>query len=408
MKEADYKPFGDFLKRSLVMLDDYMPNYTDHERFANTGVAFTGRTVVTYNRSDFGERYLQYLYRNDLGPENLEFMRRTKTYDTVEGVISREFMPVARRLIRENDLLYLQPFMTSPSVVKVADKLGLQVFSDQIVVDDLNDKIVIKRIAEEEGVRILGNHTANTREEISDIYHTLSVGGSPIVFKSSFDSGGQGNFIVRNETELRHFLENSFEGREPFVIEPLIYVKSTPCCLFFADPKGEVHYLGTNEQITKNQVVCIGSIFPGELPSPVQEEIYESSIRLAKRIAKTGYYGPFGFDYLIDHNDQPFFLEANVRVNYTHCMLDMYNTLGAKCGLLSDFVTPVKFPDMDTILAQVEKKDRLTRKQKGVFPFFPMGKNGQLDAFAVIILGDEKEELLRLREKYSKVFQIKF
>ncbi len=406
MQEPNYGPWGDFLGKSLIMLDDYMPDYTDYEQFANIGVAFTNRNVVTYNRIEFGQKYLRYLSDQNLGPKNLEFMRRTRTQDTIEGLVSREFISKARRLIEKGNLEYLLPFMTSPSGVKVAEKLGLSIFGDQTVVDQLNDKIFIKELAEQEGVRILGNYTAKDKEEAVDVYSTLKNNDLPILFKSSFACGGQGNFVVRNDMELKNFLARQFEGNEPFVVEPLIDIKKTPCCLFFTDPKGGVHYLGTNEQITKKQVACVGSIFPGELPQKVQDEVYESSMRLARRIAETGYFGPFGFDFIVDHEDKPFFLEANVRINYTHCMLDMYHALSARYGLLSEFVPEVKFRNMDDVLSKIEKKDLLTSYQRGIFPFYPIYKESKVETFAVIILAEDRERVLELREKYSEIFQI--
>ncbi len=91
--------------------------------------------------------------------------------------------------------------------------------------------------------------------------------------------------------------------------------------------------------------------------SNIQEniEIIISSFKIAQRLVRDGYYGPFGFDFVIDEENISYIVEANVRLNYSHCMLDLVNAIGGKYALLTDlYSTNRTYKNMDGFYKQID------------------------------------------------------
>lgn len=400
---GDYTPYSRFLDRSLVVLDDFAPDYTDFEQFANTGLAYLGRAVVTYSPNDFGEGYLKYLESEQLSPNPLQFLMMRNRARGLKGAILNGHMKDTKRVIAELGLDYLQPFMATEDSVEIADKLGLDMYSNLRNVADLNDKIYMKRMASELEVRVLGDYVAETIQEAKDLFDMLGSGQDfPVIYKGCFSCGGQGNYVIPHHQSLDRFLQDCFDQEKPFVVEPLIDVISSPCTLLFISPDGKVNYLGMNEQIIRDNSACIGSRFPADPSERVKKDVLEFTDKLGAKIAETGYYGPLGFDFIVDESGNAYFLEANVRINYTHVMLDMLNNLGMPHGLLGDIKPSTAYKNMSEVIARMDQKDLLTRDKGGIFPFYPQYNCTKLKEFAVIIAGDDPEQLVESYERCKR------
>lgn len=401
----NYAPYGLFLRKSLIMLDDLVPGYTIHEQFANAGLAFAGCPVATYRRDDFGRAYFQYARRERLSPKPLLFLDEVSTPQTIEALIDPAAITAIQTTVGEHGLRYLQPFMVTKEAVRVAKQLNLEVASQTDAINQFNDKIYMKAIAEEEGVRILGNHTAKTCGEARDLFAALHDHGQPVIFKSNFSCGGQGNHIIRGWPTLEYFLTHAFHEHASFVVEPMIAVKQTPCTLYFIDSSGAGHYLGMTDQIIKDGSACIGSTYPAVLSPVAEREVLSSSWKLAERIAQKGYIGPLGFDFVVDTDDAPFFLEANVRLNYSHCMLHLSHATGMSHGLLKDISPKKRLKGMDEVVDAIGPKDIFAAGKGGIFPFYPQTVNGRLDKFAVIVLGEDKGKVHSAHEACERIFR---
>jgi hypothetical protein len=403
---TNYGELKSALNKSLICLDDFVPSYTDFEQFANVGVAYAGQHVLTYNPQDFGEEYFQYLTRSGLAPKSITFLSDEQAHP------SARFQPGKKREVlkvcADNKLEHLLSFMTSPTSIKLAEKLGLDIYDDNDLVEKLNNKICIKDVADSEGVRILENYVASTPEHAYDFFEKLHKGGSPVIFKSGYACGGQGNFIISTKREFDQFLAKTFSKKSPFVVEPLIYVKQNPCSLYYISPNKDVCLLGINDQIIARRSACIGSIFPGKIPEKSIGELLDASNKLAQRIAQEGYSGLLGFDFVIGHQGNVYFLETNMRFNYTHVLLHMLDHTQQNVGLLSDFVPAKKPKNMSEVLSGIDKEDLLTLDSPGIFPFYPFSKRkGRLNQFGIMILGDTKDKLLNLRKKYAARFNVR-
>ncbi len=429
LPKQNYNEFSRFLSKSLVMLDDEVPGYTVNEQFANTGVAFPNKPVVAYNARDFGIEYLKYLKRENISPDPLQFLdgqsnpdekktnvknqagakmnagaKNKNVADTISlpEILNRFNLDRLKRVIDCRELQYFQPFMVTDSSSAIAETLNLQATLDGETVRKLNNKFYMKKIANEENVRILGNCLAEDAGQAQDIFDELSKDALPLILKSCLSCGGQGNYVINNRQMFVDFLKSHFEEKKPFIIEPLIEVKQSPCTLYFIDPSGAVHYLGVTEQIIKNKSTCIGSKYPAVLNPKALEDIFVYSQRLAERIASEGYYGPLGFDFVVDSSDTAFFLESNVRVNYSNCLLDLLNHKGMSNGLISDIIPERDYKDMGDVLARIKTEDLLTDTHGGVFPFYPQLNCTRLKAFAVLVLGDDEQFVASKYREYSE------
>ncbi|MCF6206154.1 MAG: acetyl-CoA carboxylase biotin carboxylase subunit [Sulfurovum sp.] len=183
------------------------------------------------------------------------------------------------------------------------------------------DKIASKRAMKEIGVPVI----EGTVEPITDIEEAQKIAkeiGFPVIIKAAFGGGGRGMRIVEEEKQFKSLFEAAtqeavkFFGNGDVFIEKYVKNPRHIEIQIIADKYGNVVHLGERDCSIQRRHQKVIEIAPSPSLNPdVRKELY----RIAqKSIYKLGYESVGTIEFLVDDQDNIYFIEMNTRVQVEH------------------------------------------------------------------------------------------
>lgn len=194
------------------------------------------------------------------------------------------------------------------------------------VIQTMGDKVQARRAMHEAGLPILPGspEPLETEEEALELAREI---GFPVIVKASAGGGGRGMRVVRTEEELGSALETaSNEAAAAFkngdvYIERFIERPRHIEIQVMADEHGNCIHLGERECTIQRRHQKILE----EAPSPVLSQTLREQMGAAAVSAckKLGYSSAGTFEFLLDEDDQFYFMEMNTRIQVEHPVTEM-------------------------------------------------------------------------------------
>ena len=187
------------------------------------------------------------------------------------------------------------------------------------------DKIKSKIAMREVGVPVL----PGTDEPITDIEKAKKVAkeiGFPVIIKAAYGGGGRGMRIVEREGDFEELFRSATNEAEKFFGKGDVFIEKyvkNPRHIeiqIMADKYGNVIHLGERDcsiQRRHQKVVEIA-------PSPrLNEEVRRELFRVAvKSMFKLGYESVGTLEFLVDEEDNFYFIEMNTRLQVEHTVTE--------------------------------------------------------------------------------------
>ena len=183
------------------------------------------------------------------------------------------------------------------------------------------DKIASKNAMREIGVPVI----EGTQSAIVDVEEAEEIAkniGFPVMIKAAFGGGGRGMRIVREAKEFKTLFEaasaesQKFFGNAEMFIEKFVEQPRHIEVQIIADKYGNVVHLGERDCSIQRRHQKVIEISPSPLlSSEVRKEIYRISIKAVYRL---GYESVGTMEFLVDKDDNIFFIEMNTRVQVEH------------------------------------------------------------------------------------------
>ncbi|UCD38969.1 MAG: acetyl-CoA carboxylase biotin carboxylase subunit [Fidelibacterota bacterium] len=190
----------------------------------------------------------------------------------------------------------------------------------------LGDKVSARRLAQESGAPIIPGGLEPTAD-IEAAKAIASEVGYPILIKAAGGGGGKGMRVVTQPDELRPAFERARSEAESAFADNRVYVEKIieqPHHVeiqVFADQHGQVVRLGERECSIQRRYQKIIE----ETPSPfITQQVREELGRLAISIAQAcRYRGAGTIEFLVDKDQNYYFLEVNTRLQVEHPITEM-------------------------------------------------------------------------------------
>ncbi|MEO5572688.1 MAG: pyruvate carboxylase [Bacteroidia bacterium] len=276
------------------------------------------RTVAVYTYED---RYSLHRYKADeayqIGSEKdplkpyldiEEIIRTAKKYkvDAIHpgyGFLS-ENVTFARRC-REEKIIFIGP---SPEAM---EKLG--------------DKIASKKVANECGVPVIEDNKVKLTDAKVALEEALRI-GFPVILKASAGGGGRGMRVIREEGDLeKSFNEAKREAGNAFGDDTIFIEK------FIDDPKhievqllgdrhGTIVHLFERDCSVQRRFQKVVEVAPApNLKQKTKNKLYEYALSIARKV---NYDNAGTAEFLVDGNENIFFIEVNPRVQVEHTVTE--------------------------------------------------------------------------------------
>ncbi len=146
--------------------------------------------------------------------------------------------------------------------------------------------------------------------------------GFPVIIKAAFGGGGKGMRIVREEKDFKEMFEaatdeaKKFFGKGDAFIEKFVENPRHIEVQVIADKYGNVLHLGERDCSIQRKHQKVIEIAPSpRLNEKVRRELYRVS---TKAMFKLGYESVGTIEFLVDKDDNIYFIEMNTRVQVEH------------------------------------------------------------------------------------------
>jgi len=193
------------------------------------------------------------------------------------------------------------------------------------VIEQMGDKISARKLMEKAGVPVI----PGTKGEVSDaeaaIKETEHI-GYPIMVKASAGGGGIGMQIVHTAQELLKAFESNSQRAEQFFgdgsmfMEKLLVNSRHIEVQVLADTHGNAIHLFEREcSIQRRNQKVVEEAPSSFISKETRKKMGEAAIKAVKEI---GYTNAGTIEFLVDENEQFYFLEMNTRIQVEHAITE--------------------------------------------------------------------------------------
>ena len=190
----------------------------------------------------------------------------------------------------------------------------------------MGEKVEARRAMQAAGVPILPGSPEALQSETDALKIARDI-GFPVIVKASAGGGGRGMRVVHSEKDLGKALETaSTEAAAAFkngdvYIERFVERPRHIEIQVLADEHGQCTYLGERECSIQRRHQKLLEESPSPIMTPkLREQMGEVSVKACKSI---GYSSAGTVEFLLDENNQFYFMEMNTRIQVEHPVTEM-------------------------------------------------------------------------------------
>jgi len=183
------------------------------------------------------------------------------------------------------------------------------------------DKMASKTAVKKVGVPVLEG-TVEPVVDAKDGERIASEIGFPVIIKAAFGGGGRGMRIVYNANEFQELFESAtneaikYFGKGEVFIEKFVQNPRHIEVQIVADKYGNVVHLGERDCSIQRRHQKVVEIAPSpRLNDATRKKLCETAVNAVKEI---GYENVGTVEFLVDDNDDFYFIEMNTRVQVEH------------------------------------------------------------------------------------------
>ncbi len=190
----------------------------------------------------------------------------------------------------------------------------------------LGDKVAARKLARDAKVPVVPGSEGELKDEAEALKLAKKI-GYPVIIKAAAGGGGRGMRVVHNDVGLRSAFDsakaesNAAFGDDSVYMEKFIIEPRHVEVQVMADKAGNgLHFYERDCSVQRRHQKMIE-----ESPCPVLSErdrakLCEAALRLIKH-AK--YHSAATVEFLVDKNNDFYFIEANTRIQVEHCVTEM-------------------------------------------------------------------------------------
>jgi pyruvate carboxylase len=277
------------------------------------------KTVAIYTYED---RYSQHRYKADESYQIGENDQPLKPYLDIDGII---------RLAKAKNVDAIHPgygFLSENSEFarKCAENGIIFVGPNPEVMDALGDKITAKTIAKKCKVPIIESNTKKLTSLKIALEEAKKI-GYPLMLKAASGGGGRGMRIVKTPEDLevafdsaRNEALNAF-GDDTMFLEKYVENPKHLEVQIVADNHGNIRHLYERDCSVQRRHQKVVEVAPSfNVSDKVKEQLYTYAVDIAKEVN----YNNIGtVEFLVDGNDNVYFIEVNPRIQVEHTVTEM-------------------------------------------------------------------------------------
>jgi acetyl-CoA carboxylase, biotin carboxylase subunit len=154
--------------------------------------------------------------------------------------------------------------------------------------------------------------------------------GYPVLLKASAGGGGRGQKIVRSSEEMQSAFGQAAQEAQSYFSDPALIMEKFILefrhveVQVIGDGQGHVIHIGERDCSIQRRNQKLIEEAPSTLPPDLRDEILAAGVRLAKHV---NYSGAGTLEFIVDPDDNYYFMEMNTRIQVEHCVSEAISRL---------------------------------------------------------------------------------
>jgi acetyl-CoA carboxylase biotin carboxylase subunit len=194
----------------------------------------------------------------------------------------------------------------------------------------MGNKTVAKQIANKHNIP-MASGIARSIKDTEEAKAVADKIGYPVIIKAASGGGGRGMRIIHKPEELAQMFRLATSEAEKAFNDPSVFIEKyiqNPKHIEFqilADSHGNVVHLGEREcSIQRKHQKLLEEAPSPALSTALRKEMGETAVRIAKAV---NYESAGTVEFLLDHNNQYYFMEMNTRIQVEHPVTELITGL---------------------------------------------------------------------------------
>ncbi len=236
---------------------------------------------------------------------------------------SRYVKDLIEKLLKQQGELYIYMYESSVSLTLTEIPSVKLIGPDARLVKRFNHKL-FQHEEFSKVVPMVEFRICNSLSELIRVSESLRERFKDGIFVSAPYSAAGINSAITHSTQ--DILKKFKEENQQYLMSKFTPHKYDPTVLAVAINEEEIYIAGVANQRIEEGNKFTGSTYPSGMDRQVIENLKEYTRKIGKRIAKEGYRGIFGCDFIVTENNEAYFIELNARKQGTTmefcCMLE--------------------------------------------------------------------------------------
>ncbi|MHA2384662.1 MAG: hypothetical protein ACXAEE_00475 [Candidatus Thorarchaeota archaeon] len=278
-------------------------------------IAIARSEDVVFLKSAPDKAYLQWLGEVGLGSRNLVVISGREDMSLPERIMKNGSKNQLDMLLGDSrSSAVFSPYYGGRLEKRASEYLGLFMYSNTEVAEDMDNKIGFKLLCRKMGIPVVEESIIDTEMTESEIARAIErwLGRTgKVILRGEYGASASTIHVLDHiDSEFLRNLVKSCPYRTRFLVEPFYDTISSPSSVWFVKRGGSIVHLRTSNQILENGISHLGNEFPVQFDDDFVDRM---SFRFAQHLARIGFIGPFGLDYIETENGM-FATECNPRM----------------------------------------------------------------------------------------------
>ena len=363
-------------------------------------------------RGELDQDYHRWLRSHGLGSDHVVAYNLPPMGETLSELIIANPQPVKTMISEMGRRPVYVPWFSTQMEAAAAKVLGADLFgateSDTL---KHNDKAIFKALCQKLKVPVVDGvafemqpKDSNNFLQMKYLVERYRSVHDTVIIRGTLGEAGMSLYKTKGDDLVELYQTIAESGESVVLIEPFLSVSSTPNDQWVVGRDGKITHIGMIEQLCEEGMVHVGSL-KGEGPSPqVFDAIKQTSLKIVTEMAKAGYRGVTGFDYIVA-DEGVFPVENNARFNGSSYVNIIVHNIEELMGpvpvwkFIKIKTSPCTFVELSKRIDAVLYDGS---KENSVFPFNceDLSRSGN---FAVILLAEDMDQMHLLEMSLKKL-----
>ena len=270
---------------------------------------------VVFLKSAPDKTYLQWLGEVGLGSKNIVVINGREDVSLPERIMKNGGKNTLDQLLGDSrNGAVFSPYYGGRLERRTSDYLGLFMYSHTELAEELDNKIGFKLTCRKLGIPVVKESiidTYMTESEMARVIQQRLEKTGKVILRGEYGASASTIHVLDHvDISFLQGLRKRYPTRDRFLVEPFFETRSSPSSVWFIKRDGSIIHLRTSNQILENGISHLGNEFPVQFDEGFVDRM---SFRFAQYLAKKGFIGPFGLDY-IETEKGIFATECNPRM----------------------------------------------------------------------------------------------